>query len=325
MALKAVKVEWGADPEAFFSEGERIVGSEKLVPKRGLGTPHGRITRDGVQFELHPNSATSIRELARNIGGLLQSADTLAREEGMQIEYRTLVEVSNKEFETLSPENQVLGCTPSLNAYGDKPLTIDPTTYRKRSAAGHIHVGISDKQAYKLRHKLVPVADVLVGNTCVLLDRDPGASERRENYGRAGEYRLPKHGLEYRTMSNFWLRDPSLMAFAFGLMSVATSVFHGYVAGDREAWDALEKLVNIRHFTTAIDTNNFGLALKNFNTIAPFLHDYLPSRGFSLTPDTIGTFVNLAQAVNREGLDHFFPLQNMLARWRKPSFNLLEV
>jgi len=52
------------------------------------------------------------------------------------------------------------------------------------------------------------MADYLLGVWSVLHDTD---MRRRELYGAAGAYRPKKYGVEYRTMSNFWLRSPQLM------------------------------------------------------------------------------------------------------------------
>lgn len=320
--LKKFGVAYGADPEGFFEQEGRVVGSEKLIPKKGIGTQFGKITRDGVQFELHP-APGSIRDLAKNVGGLLLTAISEARDEGYSLNYSTLVEVSKEELQSLSRECQVLGCQPSYNIYEERPITVDTEAYRKRSAAGHIHVGLGDKQLLRMREKLIPIMDIVVGNTCVLLDRDPGAAERRENYGRSGECRFPKHGVEYRTISNFWLRDPSLMLFTFGLAEIAVAIFADTAFGSGETWHRIPEHIKLENVRQAIDTNDFGLALRNFNSLVPLLRDALPKNHFVLDADRMGTFVNLAIAINRKGLDTYFPLERLSQRWRK--FNNLDL
>lgn len=312
---KDARVTWGADPEGFFQDGDRIIGSEKLIPKRGYGTKFGQITRDGVQFELHPHPG-SISDVVHNVGGLLIAANRLASDDGYRINYQTLVEVSKEEFDSLSPECQELGCMPSYNVYGDFPLNVDTTAYRKRSAAGHLHIGLGNKEVLRFREKLVPLMDLFVGNTCVLLDRDPGAVERRQNYGRAGECRFPKHGVEYRTISNFWLRDPSLMAFVFGLAEIPVTVIADSALGKGELWDKLIDCANVDKVRKAIDTNDFDLALHNLNDLAPFLRE-LPKGRFVLDGERLGAFVNMSLTFQKHGIDKFFPVERLTARWRK--------
>jgi hypothetical protein len=197
--------EFGSDPEAFFERKGQIIGSEKLIPKQGINTRAGRIVRDGVQFELNPGSGT-VNQLATNIGRLFSAVQRrLDKNPGVSICFDGLVEVSADELASLSPATRILGCMPSQNAYQNRPINVDPVLYRKRSSGGHIHIGTRDRKFREQRQRAVYVFDILIGNSTVLLDRDPGAAERRENYGRAGEFRTPSHGLDYRTTSNFWL------------------------------------------------------------------------------------------------------------------------
>jgi hypothetical protein len=148
-----------------------------------------------------------------------------------------------------------------------------------------------------------------------LLDRDPGAAERRENYGRAGEFRMPEHGLEYRTTSNFWLRDFSLMSFVFGMAHIAYEISFQSFNGNKALWTELADRVNIKRIVQAIDTNDAVLALKNFKRITPLLRKQLPKEGFVLTPKNIGDFIEFAEAVQQKGIEAFFPTENIVDNW----------
>lgn len=213
--LELDKVIIGADPEGFFSKDGVIVGSEKVIPKKGLFARYQTkpvVVRDGVQFELNPLAAWNISDLRTSIanGMTLLAKQLTELDNNVVVDWRGLVEVGESELASLSSDTRLLGCNPSLNIYEEWAITVDPLTYRKRSAGGHLHFGLNQLNAHKNfytdRGGIVPYLDIFVGNTLVMLDRDPGAAERRENYGRAGEYREPEHGLEYRTPSNFWLR-----------------------------------------------------------------------------------------------------------------------
>lgn len=310
--LKNVQTVWGTDPEAFFVRNGNVIGSEKVIPAKGVGFDVGKITRDGVQFELHPNPGP-LSELVRNTGELLLNASDLAKSRQSQICFDGLVEVTREELDSLSPKSRVLGCQPSQNIYGARPINVDPVEYRKRSAGGHIHVGILDRALKQERRKLIPLMDVLVGNTCVLLDRDPGAAERRENYGRAGECRYPKHGIEYRTTSNFWLRDPSLMFFVFGMAQQAINT----LAGPDKAWNMLSHSVNMADIKEAINTNNFGLATRNFTGIVPFIREWLPQSS-PLNRKTVEGFLHSTMRVG--GIDKVFPVDQLYAQWGSKTY-----
>lgn len=307
---------WGSDPEGFFSKDGQIIGSEKLIPKNGVNTYSGRIVRDGVQFELNPISG-DVSMLGRNISGLFANVQKrLNKNPGVSICFDGLVEVSEKELASLSPDTRVLGCMPSYNAYEERPINVDPVLYRKRSSGGHIHIGTFDPNFMSDRRRAVPVFDIIVGNTCVLLDRDPGAIERRENYGRAGEFRLPNHGLEYRTISNFWLRNYTLLSFTFGLAHIAYEIASQAFHGNQKVWNDLAERVNIKNIVKAIDTNDFRLASKNFKKLVPFLRKQLPKEGFVLTPKNIDAFIGFAEEVNKHnGTWFYFPTESIVQNW----------
>lgn len=330
MLKPPVHTVWGTDPEAFFRrDGEKIIGSERFIPAKGLTAGfNNSVVRDGVQFEMHPVAAGDLRLLGLNLSAIfILLNQTLKYNPEIDISFDTLVEVTKDELDSLSPSTRVLGCQPSLNIYGAKPIDVDPLNYRKRSSGGHIHMGLtlplynSITANPDFRERLVPLLDIFAGNSFVLLDRDPGAAERRINYGRAGEYRLPKHGLEYRTPSNFWLRDYRLMSFAFGMAAVAIATMNETVAG-RNLEQELVDIVNIDNFRKAIDTNNFELALENFNTIKPFLSKYLPSTGFPLNPGNLDTFISFAKTVNQRGIESYFPTDDIVRNWSEgaPKF-----
>src|ERR1019366_5440055 len=58
---------------------------------------------------------------------------------------------------------------------------------------------------------MVKAMDAIAGVACVALFAKYDNPIRRQYYGLPGEYRLPKHGLEYRALSNAWLIHPLIM------------------------------------------------------------------------------------------------------------------
>lgn len=232
----------GCDPELFVQTPDGVIlGSEKVIPPEGISqeyqqTPSkytGRtfrtVVRDGVQIELHPQPDTCRARMSNQISDIFRELSKNLGERGLKICFEPVVEVSEEEFATLSHECKEFGCEPSFNYYDkDAAITVDPQEYRIRAAGGHLHFDLQNGEHQSLmkdRTSFVPVLDVLVGNTCVLLDRHPLIAERRKVYGRAGEYRLPKHGLEYRTLSNFWLTNYRLMSFVFGMSRLAYNLW----------------------------------------------------------------------------------------------------
>lgn len=312
---------FGTDPEGFFKRDGEIIGSEKIIAKEGIDSGgFGRIIRDGVQFELNPKQGISIEDVVYRTAGVMTHLYQMIRKhKGTEISFDGLVEVSQQELDTLSADTRVLGCMPSLNIYGAKSIDVDAVTYRKRSAGGHIHMGLpgiiyNNPDNIDHRQRLVPLMDIFVGNTCVLLDRDPGAAERRENYGRAGEYRLPKHGLEYRTISNFWLRHPALQSLVFNLANFAIGVLITCVT-QRDIEEELIQVVNIRRVEEAINTNNFDLAYENFQIVKPFLLRHATHGNFALNNKNIAKFEGFVASVKQDGLERFVPVNRTAISW----------
>lgn len=327
----------GGDPELFIVKGNEIVGSERVIPEEGLGgvpsfnpqtgandgpIVNSSIIRDGIQveFNMKPFGCR-----ARAGGSLHNIFNTLVQHLATNfpdhsISFEPVVEVSSKELKSLSEKSRRLGCAPSFNFYDPSiGIEVDPDEYRIRSAGGHIHIGLQSPLADMVRYNqldeaalpplptLVPILDFVVGNTCVLIDKDPRQAERRKVYGRAGEFRLPKHGLEYRTLSNFWLKSYPLMSLVMGLVRTATWIWYsdlptkkftgryekGEIVGSNgkvyptnnpvyelppdKGFSFVNELLSkvdlnaVRH---AIDTNDQTLARENFNQFKKFLTQY---------------------------------------------------
>ena len=324
----------GTDPEVFLSKETgrirkriAIIGSEMVVPTEGMncissGSTCGKVVRDGVQVELHPTATTCRQSMGYYIKNCLAHLNAeVAKHKGLKIDFRQVVTLSRGDLMKLQPDSRELGCMPSLNIYGKEHIILDGEKYLTRSAAGHIHMG---SQAFngpaQFGDRLDPVRavrimDVLVGNQSVLMDRDPLAAERRKAYGRAGEYRLPPHGLEYRTLSNFWLRDYKLMSFVMGMTKMAhlvmqSSIIDSYYAKNPQcrpsffkgAWPAEAELmsrVDLRLIEQAINTNDFDLAWSNWETmVRPFIQDLNCSYG--LTADSIPNFEHFIRRIRDE-------------------------
>ncbi len=68
--------------------------------------------------------------------------------------------------------------------------------------------------------QLVKQLDYFLGIPSLLLDKD---EERRHLYGKAGAFRPKPYGVEYRVLSNFWLKSPELMRWVYNTTHLAIS------------------------------------------------------------------------------------------------------
>ena len=333
MNLNYRGINFGADPEVFFANAKgEIIGAEKVMPKEGIwqqehdwSDPTGEKMRnvyrhvivDGIAGEFNPSPATCRQTFSRNLQvGFQYLQDYLTRNhKDTTVSFARSITVTKEEMESISPANQQLGCSPSLNAYGDFPMpTLTPENMYQRSAGGHLHFGAVDSvtlNLFKTKPDLVVrIMDIVVGNTCVMLDPDEGNKIRRVMYGRAGEYRLPKHGLEYRVLSNFWLKHYTVMSFVFSLARLAINI-----AADEAATKELLGRVNLGKIQEAINTNDLKLAQKNFDEYKDFLKD-IRFRGDSdrqynpLEAERLEKFEHVA----KKGLDAYFK-RDSLEHW----------
>lgn len=341
------KISLGCDPEFFFTKDGKVIGSEAIIPKEGLrsgGYDQGGLTViDGVQAELHPSPASCREILARGIRDCLITVNSSAGSKGVKVDFRQVVDIEKEELDKMADENKKFGCSESMNTHKagiNKVTTIsaDPLKYLKRSAGGHIHMGAPKTVEVRTGHTpdgfstwgtlsnsyfevlknpehLVPILDILVGNTCVMLDTDPANKERRKNYGKAGEYRLPSYGLEYRTLSNFWLRGMPLFSFAFGLARQAVNLCQ-QSTDEHDYRKELMSLVSMSDIRKAINNNDKELATRNFARIEDFLLSITKDDNYGfypLMPQTIKGFHKLVE----DGIDKYFT-QDTIDAWTQP-------
>jgi hypothetical protein len=51
----------------------------------------------------------------------------------------------------------------------------------------------------------------------ILIEKNNNAKERKQIYGKAGTYRYPLHGIEYCSLSNYWLFSPLFVDIVYDL------------------------------------------------------------------------------------------------------------
>jgi len=325
--LKFHSVTFGADPEFFFKKKTGgVVAAEKVLPPQGLKCPPkddsvGGITAvgektsaviiDGVQAELNPRANTCRANLGYEIASCLRQLRDECLSDDVSADFSQSISLSKRELSSLSDKYKKFGCSPSLNVYssgGVSHITVNPLVYRKRSAGGHIHLGLPPfgdnemSKALKRPNILVPMLDLIVGNTCVLIDRDIGNIARREVYGKAGEHRIPSYGVEYRTPSNFWLKSYPLMGLVMGLARQATIIVANS-GDDNELVREVFGRVKMKHVVEAINTNDYELALFNFDQIIELLLEITPlNDNYPIHKGNIKQFRHFV----KKGVDHWF-------------------
>jgi hypothetical protein len=110
-----------------------------------------------------------------------------------------------------SEKAKEFGCEPDFSAWlRDENQPPNPEE-GLRSCGGHIHVGYP-KPDMEQSEFYIRLMDYFLGVPSVLIDKD---IKRRTMYGKAGCCRFKEYGFEYRTLSNFWLKDEKITRWAY--------------------------------------------------------------------------------------------------------------
>lgn len=308
----------GADPEVFFREGKKVVPSSKFISKEGVNVGSARIVRDGIQAEINTVYVDSCRQVMTNI---MRDAMVFLFEKeksGIRVDFSTTIEIDPSTFRSIDDEDKKFGCTPSFNLNGVSHIKVNPMTYRKRSAGGHIHIGaLNDPSLLHDVKLMIPILDAVIGNTMVLMDKDPSNKDRRRNYGRAGEHRLPKYGIEYRTPSNFWLRSPVFAGLIWGLARTSVNIAEHQVHTGESMVDLINKHVPRRKIEKAINQNDFAQAMENFIALTPLWSQIAEynHRGLQ-NPINAGSYEKFIKLAER-GIENVVELDNPRKNWER--------
>lgn len=110
------------------------------------------------------------------------------------------------------PRSMMFGCSRDRNAWTRSwNAPPKPPMDGLRTTGGHITIGY-DNPKKRINERLIRAMDFYLGVPSVLMDQD---KHRRKLYGKAGAYRDKDFGVEYRTLSSFWLADASTIGWAY--------------------------------------------------------------------------------------------------------------
>lgn len=295
----------GSDPEFFFKKDGKIVPSIDVIP------PHDEhVVRDGFQGELNPLAASCRQSAGYYVGTAMTQAAAYAKDAGAKILLAVGVTVSDDVWKKAPVTIKRFGCNPTINAHEAEFKRVTGLRERFRAAGGHIHYSCPDS-ARDNANSLVTVWDFIVGNTFVLIDRDPNNARRRINYGRAGEYRIKPYGIEYRVLSNFWLRSYTLWSMAIALMRNAYAIY-----SNKSLYKKLLEVMDVNAVRKAINNNDYDLALKNFEVYMKFVIDNRLYAATGLTFLNIDTFYKWVTMKNPVVLLDIDTVEKSLSEWR---------
>lgn len=201
----------GTDPEFFLKRGDEIEPAFAFLPDKHASMDG--LFWDGFQAE------TTVRATGNLMDNIAVQMNLLGQK-NLNVAPLSVWRIPPLMLKWASEAHVELGCDPSRNAYGSVGRKVEePRLLNWRFAGGHEHFELYEEERQDkdgIRY-LVKTLDALQTMPCVALAQNYDHFIRRRYYGLAGEYRLPPHGLEYRTLSNFWLMDPRVFGLVFDL------------------------------------------------------------------------------------------------------------
>ncbi len=211
----------GADPEVFLKKDGRFVSAHGLIPGT-KAEPHavnrGAVQVDGMAAEFNIDPATTEDEFYENITSVFNTLQELVPDHELAIE--PYAEFDKDIMESVPAEALEFGCDPDFNPYDKVPYPAPevPEDCNFRVAGGHVHLGwtegmdINDPEHVEACQMMAQQLDYYLGMCSRMFDPD---NKRRQMYGRAGAFRPKPYGMEYRALSNAWLKDERLVRWVF--------------------------------------------------------------------------------------------------------------
>lgn len=211
----------GSDAEGFFVNKEG-----RAVPVVGLlggtkGTPiecdGGGYLEDCVAWEINPEPVPLSEGADKFADNIIKCLDTV-KSKALALDLSVDIKPAHlfKKVDLRSPQASVSGCSTSYCAWDLKvhdPIDLGLTSYR--FASGDLHVSwpdIDDDKDPFFRINMVRMLDIFIGMS-EIVNTEP--TERSKFYGIPGVHRPTPYGVEYKTPSNFWLRDRDTMKWAY--------------------------------------------------------------------------------------------------------------
>lgn len=208
----------GCDPEVFIGDRRTgnvipicgLIGGTKEKPLQIEDDPNYALQEDNVMLEFNTPPATGIRSFVRTINIGLGHAKRKVTQANANYEVIPgCAYMFTDDVLSAHPASYEFGCSPDFDAYqpGNANSTITkyslyaPPNGSWRFAGGHLHLG---GNLIPPEHICAMFCDVCLGLPSVAADKQ---GKRRPLYGSPGRYRKTPYGIEYRTLSNFWIFD----------------------------------------------------------------------------------------------------------------------
>ena len=262
----------GTDPEFFLKSGDKYVAALNYITgTKESPTPLTRghaVMFDNVAMEFTTKPASFEKQFIRHIAQALRSVRKLLPDDiTIVAEPSAMFEKDELDY----PQCQEFGCSPDFNAYTNGERNTPPKNARKsalRSCGAHIHVGHESLIPRVNKILMVQTMDMIHGLGFTVLDHSPESVRRRKLYGKAGCFRPTDYGIEYRTLSNFWVKAPDLVRLVYRFTGEALNFLIS------ENVSRLLGGVSSKEVIETINSGDAPMALKLFSEkVAPLISE----------------------------------------------------
>lgn len=273
----SAEISIGADPELFLRDSStgkflsahgRIPGTKREPHK----VPYGAIQVDGTALEFNIEPAKTRVEFIGNIARVMGRLSKEIHRDGnnhLEVVATPVADFEEKYFVQIPTEALELGCDPDFNAYTEEPNVLPEVAPKFRTGSGHIHIGwTSDAGIYEPGHwrtclDIVRQLDWFIGIPSLTWDKE--GIRRRELYGKAGAFRPKPYGVEYRVLSNTWLRDERLIGYVYDQARAAIAAYEQ----DKIVFRAYGRLAETLINGNTSDLKGYDTILKSYGIKLP--------------------------------------------------------
>jgi len=243
----------GCDPETFLQDknGSPIsaigyINADKWNPMQIPDMEPGyTLQEDNVSLEYGIPPAASADAFVDSIQRVMaKSLDYLP-----ELAFSKLSCIIFPEEQMQNPLAYIFGCEPDFNAWtGKTNKKPEPPHPLMRSAGGHVHVETTRDPI-----EVVRAMDLFLGVPSVLMDK---GEMRKTMYGAAGAHRKKSYGVEYRTLSNFWIFEEKYIRWVWSqtersinskvdVMEVQDAILEAINGNNKQVAEALVNQFNL--------------------------------------------------------------------------------
>lgn len=261
----------GTDTEFFLKDAQGNLVSAIRYIKGGKYNPvalpsGGGVTYDNVAMEFATPVAFNKEQFVEMVRSTMKEAVSMLPEGIVPVQ---LASADFPPSELEHEEAKRFGCDPDYDAWrvaqNEVPEGAQDRTFR--SAGGHLHVGFIENSGNDFlldpwgKITTVKALDIVLGIPMTLIDTHESAIARRQLYGKAGCHRPTMYGVEYRSLSNFWVASPMLVGLVYDMASEALRLIR------ENKLDALVDAITEDEVVRIINTGDVAAAKKVWDDV----------------------------------------------------------